>query len=127
MQYARLIDMDHKQHLLFIGIVGHAMRGLALAAKSRGQSVMGVDELAEEGPGTQWLADQGIEWSRQADLGLLDGVDLVIISGGTPADYPLIVEAKGRGIAVQSFAEYLGEITKRERVIAVAGTHGKTT
>jgi UDP-N-acetylmuramate--L-alanine ligase len=116
-----------KQHLLFIGIVGHAMRGLALAAKQQGNVVTGIDEGADDGPGTQWLAQQGIEWWRRPDPKHLRGVDLIIVSGGTPADYPLLAEAKERGISVQSFAEYLGRLTADARSLVVAGTHGKTT
>ena len=35
-----------KKHLFFIEIVGHAMRGLALAAKNQGHHVTGLDENA---------------------------------------------------------------------------------
>jgi UDP-N-acetylmuramate--L-alanine ligase len=115
------------RHLFFIGIVGHAMRGLALAAKNQGNTVTGLDETADEGVGSQWLRDHGIDWTRTPDPKLLDGVDLVIISGGTAADYPLLVEAKKRDIQIQSFAEYLGEVTKDELSVVVSGTHGKTT
>jgi UDP-N-acetylmuramate--L-alanine ligase len=116
-----------KPKLLFIGIVGHAMRGLALAAKLEGNTVTGLDEAADEGPGASWLAKHGLPWTRQAEPKLLDGIDAVIISGGTPADYPLLEEAKRRGIKIQSFAEYLGEITAGEHSIVIAGTHGKST
>ncbi len=117
-----------KHHLFFIGIVGHAMRGLALAAKQAGQIVSGFDEGVPEGDlGGAWIDAQGIPWSRHADSKLLDGVDLVIISGGTPANYPLLAEAKRRRIPIQSFAQYLGQLTTSQHVIAVAGTHGKTT
>jgi len=115
------------KNLLFIGIVGHAMRGLALAAKRQGNTVRGLDETAEDGPATIWLATHGIEWTRKPELSLLDGVDLVIISGGSPAGHPLIQAALARHIPVQSMAEYFGSITKDEHTIAIAGTHGKTT
>lgn len=115
------------KNLLFIGIVGHAMRGLALAAKRQGDNVRGLDETAEDGPATVWLEQHGIEWTRKPDLTLLDGINLVIISGGSPADHPLITAALSRKIPVKSMAQYFGEITKGEHTIAVAGTHGKTT
>jgi UDP-N-acetylmuramate--L-alanine ligase len=115
------------KRLLFIGIVGHAMRGLALAAKQAGNEVVGLDETADEGSGTKWLSGHGIAWQRDPDLQLLDGADAVIVSGGTPADYPLLLEARQKNIPVQSFAQYLGELTTGEQTIVVAGTHGKTT
>jgi UDP-N-acetylmuramate--L-alanine ligase len=115
------------KRLLFIGIVGHAMRGLALAAKQLGNEVSGLDEGAEDGAGTQWLEEHGIKWTKQSDPKLLDGIDTVIISGGTHADDAMLAEAKKRHIEVQSFAEYLGGLTRGEHTIVIAGTHGKTT
>jgi UDP-N-acetylmuramate--alanine ligase len=117
----------HPQHLFFIGIVGHAMRGIALAAQQRGYTVSGLDEAAAPGPGADWLGEQGIPWSRVPDPDLLGGVDTVIISGGLPPDYPLLAEARRRQLRVISFAQFLGELTRGKHVISVAGTHGKTT
>ncbi len=116
-----------KRHILFIGIVGHAMRGLALATRNLGDTVTGLDEVAETGLGTDWLDEQHIQWTREPKPALLDGVDLVIISGGTAANHPLLLEAQTRKIKIQSFAEFLGELTAAERSLVVAGTHGKTT
>ncbi len=119
--------MKTQEHILFIEIVGHAMRGLALAAKNQGNHITGLDENAAPGPGADWVTAQGIEWTRTPDFALLDGIDLVIISGATPADYPILEEARRRNIRIISFAQYLGDLTAGERVIAVSGTHGKTT
>jgi UDP-N-acetylmuramate-alanine ligase len=114
------------QHLFFIGIAGHAMRGIALAASAAGNTVSGLDETAGP-PGSDWLDEQGITWTRTPGPQLLDGVDAVIISGGLPADYPLLKTAQERGIRIMSFAQYLGDFTAGKHVIAVSGTHGKTT
>jgi UDP-N-acetylmuramate--alanine ligase len=116
-----------KQHILFIGIAGHAMRGIALAAKARGNIVTGLDEQASPGPGVDWLKEQGLEWTTKPDQSLLSGIDLIIVSGATPNDYPLLEQAKAQAIRVISFAEYLGDLTAGKHVIAVSGTHGKTT
>jgi UDP-N-acetylmuramate--alanine ligase len=114
------------QHLFFIGIAGHAMRGVALAALRRGNTVSGLDENAVP-PGSDWLDEHGIVWSRTPDPQHLDLVDVVIISGGLPADYPMLEEARRRHIRIISFAEYLGDLTTGKHVITVSGTHGKTT
>lgn len=119
--------MNNKQHLFFIGIVGHAMRGIAWAAKQAGHTVTGLDEGAAPGAGTDWLTERGIEWTRIPNPKLLVGVTKIIISGGTPATYPLLVKAQHQGIPVLSFAQYLGELTQNKHVIAISGTHGKTT
>jgi UDP-N-acetylmuramate--L-alanine ligase len=117
---------DGARHILFLEIAGHAMRGVALAARDRGHHVTGLDEKAVP-PGSDWLDERGIEWTRTASPELLDGVDLVVISGGTPAAHAVLEEARRRGIPITSFAEYLGDLTRGKHVIAISGTHGKTT
>jgi UDP-N-acetylmuramate--L-alanine ligase len=116
-----------KDHLYFIGIAGHAMRGLALAAKELGYTVSGFDPGAVP-PGSDWLDEQGIEWFTVFEASQLDDVAKIVITGAhvSPTAEP-IVEAKTRGIPVVSYAELFGELTKAARVVDVIGTHGKTT
>lgn len=115
-----------REHLHFIGISGHTMRGLALAARELGHAVTGTDEGAYP-PGSDWLDERGIQWSREPSNAHLEGVDRVIITGSVPSDHPEVAEAKRRKIPVLSFAELVGQLTGRARRIVVAGTHGKTT
>ena len=115
-----------REHLHFIGIGGHAMRGLALAARELGHTVTGTDEGAYP-PGSDWLDAQGISWSRKPAKAHLQEVGRVIITGSVPPDHPEVAEAKRLGIPVISFAELVGELTKGARRIVVSGTHGKTT
>ncbi len=114
------------KHLFFAGIAGHAMRGLALAARSRGFVVSGLDEHAVP-PGSDWLDGQGLEWYRTYKPALLVGVHRVVLSGGTAEDHPLIGDAQRLGIEIISFAQLVGELTEGRRVLAIGGTHGKTT
>jgi UDP-N-acetylmuramate--L-alanine ligase len=117
-----------KGHLYFVGIVGHAMRGLALAARDLGYTVTGFDPGAEDGPGTKWLADHKLHWTKTFAPKALDGVTTVIVTGAHVSDdAPVIVEARARHIAIKSYAQLFGELTKGKHVIDVAGTHGKTT
>ena len=114
-------------HLYFIGIAGHTMRGLALAARDNGYQVTGLDEPAAP-PGSDWLDEHNFVWHRHFHAAQLDGVTAVIVTGAhVTNDSPAIVEAWRRDILVQSYAEFFGHLTKGEQVIAVAGTHGKTT
>jgi UDP-N-acetylmuramate: L-alanyl-gamma-D-glutamyl-meso-diaminopimelate ligase len=114
-------------HLYFVGIAGHAMRGLALAARDNGYEVSGFDPSAVA-PGSDWLDEHEFSWSRQFDASQLDGVTSIVITGAHAApDAPVIIEAQQRHIPIQSFAEFFGQLTQGEPVVAVAGTHGKTT
>lgn len=114
-------------HLYFIGIAGHTMRGLALAARDNGYTVTGLDEPAAP-PGSDWLDQHNLVWWRHFDPVQLDGVTTVIVTGAhvTATSAP-IVEARRRGLKIQSYAEFFGHLTTGEQVIAVSGTHGKTT
>jgi UDP-N-acetylmuramate--alanine ligase len=117
-----------KGHLYFIGIVGHAMRGLALACRDEGYTVTGLDPGAEDGPATIWLEGHHISWSRQFQPDMLDGVTAVIVTGAHATDnFPAIVEARQRGIQIKSSAQLFGELTAGAHVIGVVGTHGKST
>ena len=112
-------------HLHFLGIFGHARRGVAAAAKEMGYQVTGTDD--GDSPPVDFLAQQGISWWSQPDAAHLDGVDQVIISGHTQPDHPEVVAAKEQAIPIVSFAQFVGEQTSGARTIVVAGTHGKTT
>src|SRR5688572_7888154 len=108
------------KHLHFLGISGHAMRGVALAARESGHTVTGTDEGAYP-PGSTWLDENGFTWWQQADPAHLEGVDQVIISGHTQPDHLEVKVAQERGIPIVSFAEFVGELTEGARTVVVAG------
>lgn len=114
------------QRLHFLGIAGHTMRGLARAAIKLGYKVTGTDEGAKS-PGSDWLDQHKIKWWREASPAHLDGIDILVISGGTGVDHPEVRAAKDRQIPIQSYAEFVGELVASKRRIVVTGTHGKTT
>jgi UDP-N-acetylmuramoylalanine--D-glutamate ligase len=63
---------------------------------------------------------------NDADLSLLDGVEVVVKSGGVPNEAPLARAARERGIRVWSDAEVAYRILPNP-LLAVTGTKGKTT
>jgi UDP-N-acetylmuramoylalanine--D-glutamate ligase len=63
---------------------------------------------------------------NDGELGLLDGVGLMVKSPGVPPDAPLVVEARRRGIEIWSEVEF-GYRLLRPRLVGVTGTNGKTT
>lgn len=114
------------KHLHFVEIAGNTMSGLAVASKLAGNIVTGTDENGLP-PSTDFLNDNQIKWWASASPDHLDGVDEVIISGGSPADYPEFVAARERNIPLKPFAQLWGELIRDEYSIVVSGTHGKTT
>lgn len=64
---------------------------------------------------------------NDADVALLQGVDVVVKSPGVPGENRLVVEARGRGIPVWSEVELGYRLLEGARLVGVTGTNGKTT
>jgi UDP-N-acetylmuramate--alanine ligase len=113
------------RRLHFVGIGGAGMSGLALVAKRLGAEVSGCDRA--ESPYTQMLREGGIEPAigHSADH-VADGVELVV-STAVPADNPDLAAARERGAPVLHRGELLAQTAALRLLIAVSGTHGKTT
>lgn len=62
----------------------------------------------------------------QVPGGVLEQIDVAVLSPGVPVDSPLVTELKSRGVRVIGEIE-LGFLAERGRVAAITGTNGKTT
>lgn len=118
-----------KIHVHFMGIGGSGLAGVAILAKNQGFQVTGCD-LAKETYYFKSLKKSGIRPLVGHDASHLKGVDILAV---TPAvldvnpDHPEIVEAKKRGI-LMTWQEFMAKyLQKNKFVIAIAGTHGKST
>ncbi len=115
-----------KLHIL--GICGTFMGGLAALAREAGHEVEGSDAGVYP-PMSEQLAALGIPLHEGYDAGVFDAVPGCVIVGNALARGNPAVEALlDRGLDYTSGAQWLAENVLRGRtVIAVAGTHGKTT
>jgi UDP-N-acetylmuramoylalanine--D-glutamate ligase len=112
-------------------IIGAARQGLALARylSTRSANVTLNDNrpaeaLSEE---IKKLKDFPVQWfTGSHPLSLLDGKDLVAVSGGVPLDIPLVQEAKARGITLTNDTQIFMESVPCP-VIGITGSAGKTT
>src|SRR5712671_8095346 len=113
-------------HLM--GIAGAGMSALALIARHRGVSITGCDSDTSGG-GADDLSALGVPVFRGHDPSHLDGVRAVIVTAAIPRDHPELEKARALGLPVVRRADALGELVAggKEGVVAVAGTHGKTT
>ncbi|HSQ26083.1 MAG TPA: UDP-N-acetylmuramoyl-L-alanine--D-glutamate ligase [Anaerolineales bacterium] len=117
-------------------IIGIARQGIALARYlvSHGAQVILNDKrpLADLLHARQSLADleqagAAITWvCGEHPLEILEGVQLVCVSGGVPLDLPLIVEAQRRGIPLSNDSQIFLEAAPC-KVIGITGSAGKTT
>ena len=115
--------------LHILGICGTLMGSIALLAREQGFDVTGTDENVYPPMSTQ-LESAGIELSAgyTADAVPPD-TDMVIVGNANlPRGNPALEAVLNRGLPYTSGAEWLGRYLLGDRwVIAVAGTHGKTT
>ncbi len=117
------------RHIYFLGIGGTLMGSLAQLAQQMGFAVSGSDKALYP-PMSDQLANAGITVFEGFDPAQLDPApDLVVIgNAGLPRGNPAVEYILDQGLAYTSGAQWLGETVLQGRwVLAVAGTHGKTT
>jgi len=115
-------------HIHILGICGTFMGGLALIARSAGHVVTGCDAGVYPPMSTQ-LREQGIELVEGFEAGQLAlGADLYIVGNVVSRGNPLMEAILDRGLPYTSGPQWLADhILPGRHVLAVAGTHGKTT
>lgn len=111
-----------------LGICGTFMGGLAMLARSLGHEVTGSDSNVYP-PMSTLLAEQGITLIEGYEESQLEPQpDLVIIGNAMKRGNPCVEAVLERNIPYMSGPQWLHDFVLRDRwVIAIAGTHGKTT
>ena len=116
------------KNVYFIGIGGIGMSALARYYKFKGYEVTGYDRTPSDL--TAQLEREGISvhYEDRPDLIPEDKDEtLVVYTPAIPADLGELRKVMDGGYAVLKRSRTLGEITRGQRCMAVAGTHGKTT
>jgi UDP-N-acetylmuramate--alanine ligase len=113
------------RRLHFIAIGGAGMSGLALVCASLGAEVSGSDRA--ESSYLERLRAAGIEPRLGHDADNVPADAEVVVSTAVPDDNPELIRARERGQRVIHRGELLAELCERKRLLAIAGTHGKTT
>ncbi len=108
----------------FMGIAGAGMSGLALLAKEQGVPITGCDS---DPTGAADLAAMGVEIWRGHDPGHVAGARALVVTAAVPGDHPELKRARALGVPVVRRADALSQAVAGGTVVAVAGTHGKTT
>ena len=111
-----------------MGIGGAGMSGIARIMLSRGMAVSGSDSAPSA------LLDELVALGANvrvghaaSNLSSLGRGDTLVVSSAIRQDNPELTEAQRRGVRVLHRAAALASVMAGRRVIAVAGTHGKTT
>lgn len=115
-------------HLHVLGIGGTFMSALALLAREAGFQVTGSDANCYP-PVSTLLEAKGITWTEgYTDATHALAADCVVVGNAVKRGMPVMEAVLDAGKPYISGPQWLAEnILSRYRVIAVAGTHGKTT
>ena len=115
-------------HVHILGIGGTFMGGVAAIAKTAGFRVTGAD-LNVYPPMSTQLEASGIEFFQGYGAEQLDmRPDIVVVGNALSRGSPVVEAMLDRGMAYTSGPQWLAQQVLRDKhVIAVAGTHGKTT
>ena len=113
----------------FLGIGGIGMSALARYFAAQGFRVMGYDRTPS--PLTESLEEEGIAVQYDDSLDRVEQLEqtktIVVRTPAVPEDMTLYVWLREQGFTILKRAEVLGMITRQQRALCVAGTHGKTT
>jgi UDP-N-acetylmuramate--alanine ligase len=125
------MNLEQIHSVYFVGIGGIGMSALARYFLSLGKNVAGYD-LTETSLTTE-LAAEGMLIHYSGDVDLIPGKfrdkdnTLVVYTPAVPAGHPELTYFMSNGYEVKKRAEVLGIISRSKDVLAIAGTHGKTT
>ena len=110
----------------FIGVGGIGMSGLARLFLNEKKLVSGSDRAPS--PITQNLAREGVSiFDTQTKENVTNDIDLVVYTEAMAKDHEEMVAARALGVPMMNYFEALGMVANEYYLIAVAGTHGKTT
>ena len=118
----------HKYY--FIGIGGVGMSALARLCKRQGHIVLGYDRTAS--PITYALEEEGVFITYESSIDALPkevlGKDVeVVYTAAISENHPQLMYYTVQGNRIRKRATFLADCCKNSKVLAVAGTHGKTT
>jgi UDP-N-acetylmuramate--alanine ligase len=113
------------RELHFIGIGGAGMSGLAVVCAGLGATVSGSDR--SESTYMERVRGAGVEPTIGHDAANLPERAEVVVSTAIGDANPELALARERGQKVIHRGELLAELCAEKRLIAIAGTHGKTT
>ena len=113
--------------IFFLGISGTFMGNLAQMASHLGHDVAGVDQKVYP-PMSDELRKSGISFKEGYTEENFQDADIYILGNVISKDNPLLIKILSHGKNIMSGPEWLYEsVLKDKKVIAVSGTHGKTT
>jgi UDP-N-acetylmuramate--alanine ligase len=120
-----LLPAERLGRVHFVGIGGAGLSGIARIMLARGVPVTGSD--AKDSSALEPLRALGAEVYVGHRAEHVHGADTVVVSTAVRDDNPEVVEARRLGLRLLPRSAALESVMQDRDVLAVAGTHGKTT
>jgi UDP-N-acetylmuramate--alanine ligase len=122
---AEPVRLEELGRVHFVGIGGAGMSGIARIMLARGTGVSGSDSAASGV--LESLAEAGAKVHVGHAADNLGDADTLVVSSAIREDNPELAAARARGLRVLHRSGALASLMFGRRVIAVTGTHGKTS
>ncbi|WP_210490701.1 UDP-N-acetylmuramate--L-alanine ligase [Rufibacter aurantiacus] len=126
------MNLHQYRHIYFLGIGGIGMSAIARWFLAKGFAVAGYDKTPT--PLTQKLTEEGATIHFEDDVALIPASfrenkaeTLVVLTPAVPATHAERQYLEREGFTIMKRSQVLGLLTKDQYLVAVAGTHGKTT
>ncbi len=120
-----ILPADRLGRVHFVGIGGAGLSGIARIMLARGIAVSGSD--GTDSPTLAALRELGARVDVGHDASHVRDVDTLVVSTAVREDNPEYLEACRQGLRLLPRSAALASVMAGRRVVAVAGTHGKTT
>ena len=118
--------MPDRETYLFLGVGGMGMAPLAAWLAQTDVSVIGYDDHLYE-PVRRMLVEAGVEIRDLFFTEQLASVTTVVFSSAIRPDHTVLLAAKAKGMTVFRRGDFLAKIASSRKLIAIVGSHGKTT
>jgi UDP-N-acetylmuramate--alanine ligase len=119
------LPLEDLGHVHFVGIGGAGLSAIARIMLARGVRVSGSD--AASSPVLDDLVERGARCYVGHDAAHVADADTLVVSTAVREDNPEVREGQRRGLRLLPRSAGLDAVMRDRRVLAVAGTHGKTT
>ena len=120
-----ILPADRLGRVHFVGIGGAGLSAIARIMAERGLPVTGSDD--QDTPFLPALRQLGVTCHAGYSADHLGDAETLVVTTAAREDNPEVVEARRRGLRILPRSAGLESVMKGQRVLAVAGTHGKTT
>lgn len=128
--YSMISSIANFQHFYFIGVAGSGMSAIAQYLASTGKRVSGSDRFFtpdKKLPVQLQLEAEGVQCFPQDGSGMLDNIEVVVVSTAIEPTVNEVQLAMKRNIPIIKRSELLALITQTRKTIAIGGTSGKST